>query len=85
MANHPNRNWRRNWTWEAPDTAVHVSGLRVRFEPHPDGGWFSEGNMVTNTQAVEGFSPERIARLMREAGDYAAEQFRQAAALRDPR
>lgn len=74
MTSHPNRGWRGRWTVGA-DTATHgPSGLVVRFQPHPEGGWSGTSPNIQDVfDALEKTGAQNIAkslaRLMREAGD----------------
>lgn len=70
---HAHRNWRRKWTWDAEaQAAKHDSGITVTFRSHPGGGW--AGELVPETARFLGtLDPRRIARLMRESGDFARE------------
>ncbi|MEP6960958.1 MAG: hypothetical protein ABI995_02710 [Acidobacteriota bacterium] len=73
--NHPQRNWRRRWAWNpATATATHESGVAVRFWKAPDasGAWQGE---AASLAALDGSDHRRVARLMREAGDFAAENL----------
>ena len=73
--NHPRRNWRKRWTWDPETaTAIHESGIAVAFAPSGRGGW--NGQLVAGTTVhLDSADPRRVARIMREAGDYAAEHL----------
>lgn len=80
MTTHPNRGWRSRWTVDrAKQEARHgPSGLVVKFQPHPDGGWTGESpNMQEVFAALQKSGTQHLdrvlARLLREAGDIYAE------------
>jgi len=80
VTSHPNRGWRGRWTVGA-DTATHgPSGLVVRFQPHPEGGWSGDSPNVREVFAALKSAGTKdidrvLARLMREAGDIFQEQI----------
>lgn len=72
---HHNRNWWRRWSWDAAtSTATHDTGVSVRFSPDPDGSGAWNGKTLS-LGALDGADPRRVARIMREAGDYAAHRL----------
>ena len=78
MTSHPNRGWRSRWTVTGDEARHGPSGLVVRFQPHPDGGWTGEAPNAQEVFAALKQSGTQdldrvLARLMREAGDIYAE------------
>lgn len=63
---HSNRNWQRRWKVDLSTcTAVHDSGLVVRFREHPEGGWDGK----PETLPPDLMDARKAYRLMREAGE----------------
>ena len=79
MTSHPNRGWRGSWTAGA-DVATHgPSGLVLRFQPHPEGGWSGTSPNIQEVFAALKAAGTKdldrvLAHLMREAGDIFAEK-----------
>lgn len=80
LTNHPNRNWRRRWTVDAAAmTATHDSGLIVRFRETGDG---YDGEIIagmpdlSRSVDVATSQAQRLARLLREAGDVMVDKMR---------
>jgi len=81
MTSHPNRGWRGRWAVDlAKMEARHgPSGLVVRFQPHPEGGWSGQSpnaqEVFRALKAAGTKDLERtLARLLREAGDIFSEK-----------
>ncbi len=72
MTNHPNRGWRSRWYVQGRDARHLRTGLLIRFDPHPWGGWYS--TIVNHVQVLAALreagsrNPERaLERYHREA------------------
>lgn len=64
MGNYSDHNWQRRWRVDLDArTALHESGLVVRFREHPDGGRCGELEKIPPGLMSAG----KAARLMREA------------------
>lgn len=84
MTNHPNRGWRSRWTVDSVRCEARhgPSGLVVRFQPHPEGGWAGEPtngeDVFAGIVQVHGDrAASMVARLMREAGEIFGERHDQ--------
>ena len=78
MTNHPNRNWRKKWTYFPEDQTVsHIDGWVFQFVKASDTDGAYDGKLIQQSGNVDFTDPHissKLANLARQAGEFYAEQ-----------